>query len=171
LRIGETKLKGLEYHYLMMAEPPEISEPDSGTFVVQHHWWEAPTKPVRVGPSTEHWDVAIEIAKDKPLMHWTLRTNPVEGPADGSYENLDDHSHMDMPAEPTSLAPGTKWNPTKATPAWIKTLDRGNVTIQESRDTFVKCEFKGRQMQGTYLISRATVHENMWTVEKVERAP
>jgi len=122
-------------------------------FVLQHHWWRGQIV-VRFGPSTEHWD--LRIRQDKKIWHLVLKNNPLETPSVMGYEKpCDDPAAMEKGKKGTEeLEPGTSWNPTKDTPAFIKVLDFGTCTILEDSDTFKKVEFHGQELRGLYAFTR-----------------
>ena len=130
-------------------------------FVLQHHWWRGQVV-VRFGPSTEHWD--LRILRDKKIWHLVLKDNPLDNPSVMGYEkSCTDLSAMEKGKKGVEeLQPGTEWNPTKDTPAFIKALDFGTCTILEDSDTFKKVEFHGQELKGLFAFTREDPESDFW---------
>ena len=170
IRKGEVKLERVQY--VTMEEPPTIKEPIVVPGVLQHHWWEAKVKPVRVGPSEEHWDLRIEWDPKKPMMHFVLVDNPIGRKAIAATFKWDsDHDWLKKGEKIEFLKPGTPGNPTRATPAYIQILDKLKVTIYESSDVFVKMDIKGKEFKGHWVVVRTDPQVNIWELRKEEKAP
>ena len=170
IRKGEVKLEKVQY--VTMEEPPTIKEPIVVPGVLQHHWWEAKVKPVRVGPSEEHWDFRIQWHPQKPMMQFVLIDNPIEKDVvAATFKWCPDHSWLKKGEKIEFLKPGTPGNPTRATPAYIQILDKFKVTIYEASDVFVKMDIKGKKWKGHWVAVRTDPHANIWTLRKEERAP
>ena len=132
-------------------------------FVLQHHWWRGQIV-VRFGPSTEHWD--LRILHDKKIWHLVLKNNPLGSRSVMGYEKpCTDLSSMEKGRKETEeLEPGTEWNPTKDTPAFIKALDSGNCVILEDEDLFKKVDFKGKELKGVYVFTREDPDSDFWVM-------
>jgi len=66
------------------------------------------------------------------------------------------------------LPPGSKLNPTKATPSKIELLDKGKATLL-SEGSFKKFILKGKKMKGTFVaFPQEDGKSNMWTMQKSE---
>jgi len=168
IRLGKIKIKSLRHSFIHLQEPPDIGEATNVPFVLQHHWWHSPAAPVRAGPTEEYYHLRIEWKENEPLLCWTFRDNPAEGPASGVYRPSKDHDWMTKQGE---IKPGQQGNPNKKISAWIDIIDKGKVTIYEMGDIFGKFHFKGKLMKGTYIIKRRDPKSTMWAIEKVEASP
>ena len=134
-------------------------------FIFQHHWWRGQIV-IRFGPSSEHWDLRIQ--KDSKIWHLVLKNNPLDGDSVMGYEKpCSDPEAMEKGKKGTEeLKPGTDWNPTKDTPAFIKALDFGDCTILEDADLFKKVEFKGKKLIGFFTFTREDPDSDFWIVSK-----
>jgi len=159
--------------YVELQDPPDIHEPVSGRAVLQHHWWRGKVKPIRAGPSTEHWDLRIEWHPKKPLIHFILYENPLwvnETPC--KYSPCENHSWMEKGKDgPEYLKPGTPGNPTKNTPAYIEIVDEGTARIYESSDMFVKLDLRMKKLKGHFVIVRRDPRLNLWDFRREESSP
>ncbi|RLG43893.1 MAG: hypothetical protein DRN81_05670, partial [Thermoproteota archaeon] len=170
LRAGKIKLE--KYVYAVLQEPPEITEPITADAVLQHRWFEAEVKPVRVGPSEEYWDFRIEWRKDKPLMHFVLTKNPIDREVVvGTFRWEKDHSWMKKGEKLEYLKPGTSGNPTTDTPAYVETIDKMKVKIYESSDVFMKMDIQGKKWKGHWVAVRTDPNINLWELRKEEPSP
>ena len=133
----------------------------NSSFILQHHWWRGQIV-VRFGPSTEHWD--LRIRQDKKIWHLVLKNNPLETESVMGYEKpCDDPAAMEKGKKGAEeLEPGTSWNPTRDTPAFIKALDFGTCTTLEDSDTFKKVEFQGQELKGLYAFTREDPESDFW---------
>jgi len=158
--------------YMQVPEPPDIDRPITVPGVLQHHWWEAEVKPVRVGPSREHWDLRIRWRPDKPLIHWIFHENPLT--VDETVAIFDwckDHEWMRRGKKVEFIPPGKPGNPTKATPAYIEIIDSGSVKIYESSDAFMKLDINFKELKGHFVFIRRDPRMNLWTFRREEKAP
>jgi len=155
-----------------LQEPPTITEPKTFDFVLIHHWWRAKTKPIRVGPSRQYWELYIEESESKPLLKFTLDKNPLgNGDISGIFGFEKDHSLMDRGKDSEYIEPGKPLNPTKATPAYIRRLDKGKVKVYSLEDVYGKMEFKGKDFKGLFIMTRSEPDLNLWRVRKTKEKP
>jgi len=154
----------LSVKYEEEQEPPVIAKPKSGKFVLQHHWWKK-REIIRVGPSAEHWDIRFDVDYDY-LLQLVCDDNIIEVDAtDCTYKRCEDKAWMKKEGYIPPSQPG---NPTKDTPAWIKIIDSGDVTVYQWSETFAKIEFRGKKLKGLYTLTRESPEINLWTLEKSE---
>ena len=164
--------------------PPQITHSTNSinstnsSFILQHHWWRGPII-VRFGPSTEHWDLRIAFPSpsmgegkgegEKEIWHLVLKNNPLHSASVMGYEKpcTDPEAMEKGKKETEELDPGTVWNPTKDTPAFIKALDFGNCIILEDSATFKKVEFKGDKLNGLFIFTRED-ESDFWTISQSE---
>lgn len=160
IRRGDIKVKlGVE-----VVSPPHLTKPVTGKFVLQRHWW-VKRPIIRAGPTYEHWDVRIDI--DKPYLLqfvWDDDPSSVESTS-GVYKRCTAKSWMTKEGE---IAPGQPGNPTPDTPAYVKIIDKGKVTIFEIKDTYGKLEFHGESLKGLFIITRESPDTDLWSIERTE---
>ena len=124
-----------------------------GSWILQRHWWRGPIV-IRFGPSTQHWDLRWMV--DKKITHFVLDQNPIENDEVFGYTKpCKDLESMKVGLKgKEELKPGTPWNPTKDTPAYIEAIDHGNCVIYEDTSSFKKVEFKGKELKGLRIFVR-----------------
>jgi hypothetical protein len=150
-------------------------------YVLQWHYWKK-VKVIRVGPSTQHWDLRIDFGKP-PLFHLVLERDPLDSEEVSGYEKpSEERSAMERGAEkPEYLAPSgdakegqpgfNPWNPTKDTPAWVEMLDHGEVEVLERTPNLLKIQFTGGKMKGTWLLTREETGSNFWLMQHTREKP
>jgi len=154
----------------------ESAKQSNPSFVLQHHWWRGPII-VRFGPSTEHWDLRIAFPSplmgegkgegEKEIWHLVLKNNPIRARSVMGYQKpCTAPEAMEKGKKGTEeLEPGTDWNPTKDTPAFIKALDWGHCVILEDSAAFKKVEFKSDKLQGLFIFTRED-DTDFWTMSQ-----
>ncbi|MHA1615457.1 MAG: hypothetical protein ACTSYJ_11480 [Candidatus Thorarchaeota archaeon] len=176
LTLPETFVEGQEVNvsieFFETVSPPTITRPTTCRGVLQHHWWEAEKKPVRVGPSTEHWDLRIEWDEKKPLMQFVCYFNLMYvDETSAIYKECPDHEWMEKGKKREYLPPGTEGNPTKKTPAYIEIVDSGKVIIYESSDDFVKFDIRFKTLKGHFVAIRREERLNLWVIRRESPKP
>lgn len=63
------------------------------------------------------------------------------------------------------IKPGTKLNPTKSTPSFMKILDKGNATILIDNEDTKKVQFRGAKLKGTFLFTNVN---DSWEIKRVK---
>jgi len=161
------------FEVVLVDEPPTMKQPFTAPATYQHHWWKGKVKPIRVGPSVEHYDLHILWRKDKPLMNWILRDDiRFVDATPAIFSWCEHHEFMEKGKKETEyIAPGEPGNPSKDTPAYIRALDWGRVRIYEMSDMFVKLDVRMRKWRNHYVIVRRDPRLNLWTMMKEEAAP
>ncbi len=117
---------------------------------------------VRTGPSTEVYDLWME-REGKP-WHLVVAGDPLAKGKLAAYEDdetgpklkLAEGGNIDVfdVKKRVEIAPGQPANPTKDTPAFVETADRGQVRTLSEKPEFVKKEFKGGKMKGAWIFTR-----------------
>lgn len=152
---------------------PTIRQPFTADAVYQHHWWVGKVKPIRVGPSIEHWDLHIDWKGRGPLMNWIL--NDDIRAVDETIATLEFCKERDFMTKgekgPEYIPPGRPGNPTKDTPAYIQILDKGTVRFMTITDEFVIMQIRMKDLRGHYLVVRRDPRLNLWDFRKEERSP
>jgi len=163
----------VEIIYEKVDEPPDIPQPIEAKGILQHHWWAAEVKPVRVGPTTEHWDLHILWRRDKPLMNWILRENIlVFDETSAIFRWCDDHAWMQKGKKKVEyIPPSSPGNPTERTPAFVEALDWGDIRIYESSDVFMKFDIRFRKLKGHFVAVRRDPRLNLWTIRRESPKP
>ena len=65
------------------------------------------------------------------------------------------------------VEPGTDLNPTKATPAFIKTLSKGSLTILENDPLFKKFKIG----DNVFVMEREDIGNDVWIIYKTKSSP
>lgn len=147
-------------------------------FVLQHHWFkrwnwteDKPVIVVRAGASSEHYDLRIDTGK-LPIMHWVLDNDPREVESTTAlYKPSSERSSMDRgkPNENKDyLKPGTSYNPTKDTRAWLELEDSGEAIITIDKPMFKRVELKGKTLKGLYTLEREDKNSDFWILKKTK---
>ena len=138
-------------------------------FVVQHHWWiKRPL--IRTGPTAQHWDLRIEVAKDK-LIHFVLNRDPTTFSSGivGYEKPCNDSSWMKKgDGKPESIPPGQPGNPTKDTPSYILIIDKGKCSVITRTPTFIRIQFHSGKMKGLWIGKREDPSSDIWVFERSE---
>lgn len=65
-----------------------------------------------------------------------------------------------------AVQPGSRFNPTKATPSVIETLDFGKVTVMEWSPEFIKVQFHGKKLKGLFILQREEPKSPIWLISR-----
>jgi len=145
---------------------------------------------IRFGPSTEHWDLAIDTGGEN-ILQFVLQHSPLKVDYLMCYRKsfprnavLRLAKWVGMKWKPAGrikilditgkvgLAPGQKrGNPTKNTPAWLELLDKGEVLIAEEGRAFYRLGFFGKKLKGVWLIQQEEPESPFWTMQRLEKGP
>ena len=150
-----------------------------GKFVLQYHWWRGPII-IRHGPSVYHWDVRIDTGEPE-LIHFVLEENPLEADdISATLKPCKDKNTMTVEyLPPPKDAPYSEWkeqsipfntplNSTKATPAFIEIIDKGDCLVLIDKPLFKKFQFKGKKLEGLWIVERKTPEEAFWEFKRSE---
>ena len=139
-------------------------------FVLQVHWWKG-QEVIRAGPTTIHWDLRIDPGKDVPgLVHFVLNENPLEADSMVAIQKLcKDKDAMKVGRDKVQYFPPSTpdWNPTKNTPAYVKMLTEGEVTVFLDAHDFKKFEFENK-LKGLWVMEREDPKAAIWVFKRSE---
>lgn len=114
------------------------------------------------GPSREEFHLHLK-SKGRGLKDFvsadSLLTNEMVSTI---VEELDDNRWLDFEGD---IPPGQPGNPTKNTPAEQKILARGQATILQDKEDFVKFELQSKELRGLFTAKRSE-DEELWDVTK-----
>lgn len=127
-----------------------------------YQWWKGP-KVVREGPSKAQYHIWLKT--DKKILDFLVNDNILESSATGGIL-YKDRTESEMDSE-GYVKPGTKLNPTKATPSFIKVLDKGEAIMLIDSLDLKKIQFKGAKMKGTFLFKNI---ESYWEIKRVQES-
>ena len=149
-------------------------------FSLQWHWWRG-QRVVRAGPTTQHWDLRLDLPANSGKMHFVLTQNPLKNKEVSAiwkpckYEGWMDfegylpprNERKKMSKEELKKFPKglEEANPTKNTPAYLKILDKGEAIVYEDGQLFKKFEFKGKKLKGLWTFEREDTSK-FWVMRK-----
>ena len=137
---------------------------EEGSFVLQWQFFRKKgKKPVRAGPTTEHWHLWIKTPKK--LMRFVLVEDPtsVNHPITAIEKSASESHWMNKEG---LVKPGTSFNPTKETLSWLYIQDKGPVEIFEDSIMFKKFRFKGRKLKGVFTLEREAKGQALFIFQK-----
>ena len=156
IKAGSVKIAKLQ-------SPPDAKNVTADA-VLQHHWYRGQYV-VRGGPTQEHWDLRIKYGS----IHFVLYENPMTvAETLGEYQPSERYVDVKGIKE---LPPGSPGNPSKNTPAFIETIDEGQVEIIESNAIFMKVRFAMKKLKGMFTFTKPEVKQNLWVVQRSKEAP
>lgn len=171
--VAEAKTWLKEHDFRPISFEPAIKK-DSSTlekvkFIFQKHWFENPII-IPFGSSEEYFDLKIE-ENESSIIHWVLEKSLIDTSKTISYlKSCTDKKLMEIGKEgKVELKPGTTYNPTKDTLAWIEALDYGECIILEKNDTFTKIEFCGKILKGIYIFERESENSQFYLIKPFEK--
>jgi len=166
IRKGEIKIADR-----LLEDPPDIKTTRTVPAVLQYYW-ERGQVVIRGGPSKEFWYLRVQVSETSPLLTFVLHENPLmESSTSCIFREERNHKWMKVGSTPLYLKPGTELNPSRATPAYIQTIDRGMVTLLESGNLFVKAQLNMKQLKGLWVFSKRDPRQNLWVASKEKEAP
>jgi len=129
-------------------------------YVLLHHFWKG-QQVVRVGPTTQHWDLFIGDNM------WVLDTDPLKSASNASRRRPYSKGFQERGASgPEFIEPGTPGNPTKSTAAWVTRVDKGSVHMLEDDAHFKKFNLSGGKLKGTFVLKQEEPTVNLWRFGK-----
>lgn len=118
-------------------------------FLLQRVYWKG-RKVIRVGPTTEVFYLVI-----KPNMVFSTIYDLRKTVTDITfYEDTMKKTLLEEYDVATKIEPGHEINPTKNTPCWIKTIDKGKCKILIDSDEMKRITFEGNILNGTFHLIR-----------------
>ena len=127
-----------------------------------YQWWKG-QRVIREGPSEPQYHIWLK--SDKKILDFLANDNILESSSTSGIL-YKDRSESEMNSE-GYVKPGTKLNPTKVTPSFIKLLDRGEAIMLIDSPNLKKIQFNGAKMKGTFLFKNV---ENYWDIKRVEES-
>lgn len=139
----------------------------TGEFSLLRRWWRGQIV-IRFGPSEQHWVLMLRDGKGRVFL---LERNPIDNPIVAAAEEDPGFTerHFSL-KERVSLAPGTRLNPTKDTPAFLEPVDSGKLTVLAEEAGLLKLSVKGEKLKGAWLLRRDKPGQ-LWDMERVEEGP
>jgi hypothetical protein len=151
----------------------EVHNPLAETHAFLTHYGPVHNTVVRDMP-IEHWDLIIESPNKTDILdEYQFENNPINkpGPLAAHYKQLktppsgskDVKSWFKWEGE---IPPGQYGNPNKRIPAYIETVDQGDVQLLETSDLFKSFIFNGGQLKGYYIMRREDPGSPFWQFSK-----
>ena len=138
-------------------------------FILQKRWFKGL---IITNFGSSHECIDLRIDENKSLIsHWFLEKNLINNSQITSYlKSCRDKKSMEMGKKgKIELRPGTVYNPTKDTPAWIEALDWGDSVILKKSKTFMKIEFRGKSLKGLYTFKRESEKSPFYLIESSKK--
>jgi len=134
-------------------------------FILQRHAFKGQYV-IRSGFGRQHWDLRI---RNKPyqILHFVLNKNPITTKNVVAILKIcKDMSSMDVGKKGiVRFEPGSPWNPTKDTPAFVEALCWGDVDVLEDSSSFKKFNFHSKKLKGVYTAIREG-KTDLWVFSK-----
>jgi len=138
-------------------------------FYLYHHWWRGAF--VIRGMPVSHFDLRLD-ENESSHRYWKIDKDPtyfskgmvaVEDKCPDKRWLTFEGIIPPYPKAPAWLQPG---NPNKRINAHVDKLDEGKVIILEDSPTFISFMFHGKELNGYWILRKATPKETVWTFEK-----
>lgn len=129
-------------------------------FILSYQWWRGPIV-IRQGASDVLWHLFISQAGSDKYRHVTLGLDPLTGQQ--VWATVESDAPFDLTQSEGFIKPGTKLNPSKDTPSWIKRLDAGKAIVMSDEKGFKKFEFKGGKLKGLYILQSEAEGSDIFT--------
>ena len=130
-------------------------------YVLQYQWWRGPIV-IRRGPSRQQW--LLWLGDDC----YVLDSDPLSGPVTATRIDVSSKWRDKGEKEAEEVPAKTDLNPTKATPSWIRMIDRGTVEVIDKQPLFMKLRFDGDYMRGLWIMEREDPRTELWTLRQTE---
>lgn len=163
LKTRDALVKSLRSKKLKLNIPTNKQKADvvNAQFVLQRQTWE---EAIVAGetPTKDLFDIRVD-AGTPTLLHFRLNGNPLK--KESVITTVDRETDKDRMKLKGTISPETPLNPTKDNESKIVILDKGQVSIVDSREGFVKMEFAGKKFKGLWT---AESLDGEWTFERSE---
>lgn len=129
-------------------------------YLLQYQFYKGQTV-VRAGATSFFWRISFNFPNQ--VMHWMLYGNPLQA---NQMTALKKPATTDLLKLKGEIAPKTKYNPSKATPSFIRTVDQGKALFLENKTDFKKIKFTGGKLKGLWVFRQETPGEPVWLFER-----
>lgn len=137
-------------------------------YAVAWQFWKGQTVE-RAGPSRQVWHLVFP-DKAGGFHAFKLQTNPTEGEQQisGVHRKIQDDELMSFEGEvkPGQTVGGESLNETKATPSWIRNVDKGRVEVLEDDGSSMRLMFRGEKMRGEYTLRQEEEGSDFWVLHR-----
>ena len=141
-----------------------LAKSGSVRFALSWLYWRGPMV-IRQGPSRQEWWLFLE---DGPgIRGFRLAEDPLEVDVTSAVEHeFNGHSLLtaDQTLRPGEAIDGNVLNATKATEAWLRILDTGQVKVEDKGDE-IELRISGDKAKGEWRLTREESGSEIWTLE------
>jgi len=156
----EAKRRRDEFVKLLQERKELAQEPDWKSvkrWLLQYQWWRGPII-IRRGPSRQRY--YIRFVNKQGAIEVEMESDPRRSHTPAVVRVVDYDEFWDVGQdEVIEVPPQTKYNPTKATPSYLMTLDSGKAKVLEADPLIVKIDLGENR---TFLLTRNSPDENVW---------
>jgi len=128
-------------------------------WLLQYQWWKGQFVKRR-GPSKQVY--LFRAIRDSDMWTWEMPKDPRRGPVPGILHKSKYDEYIDIGKDVLDIPPGTKYNPTKATPSHLMTLDSGKLSTLQESPLVIKFRLRPEL---TFIATRTSPDEDIWTCQ------
>lgn len=162
--VGNEIRRVIHKTYLDLGNDRSVAKQGRVPYTVAWQYWKG-QRVVRDAPSRQVWHLMFP-AKGGGFHAWTLQSDPLSGAGQisGVYRSVKEGDLMNYEGavDPGAKIGGEVLNESKATPSWIRRVDRGQIEILESGDGSFKIRFRGGKLRGTFSLEREEEGSEFW---------
>ena len=151
-------------HSLCGAPRPSDKQARTAKFTLSWQFFRG-QQVVRTGPSRQVWWLVLDDPGKAGVRAWKMQGNPITSRGDITAVAAPQRDKELLTLE-GNLKPGTRFNPTKATPSTIRILDRGTVTLLEDRPGFVRVQFNGKRLKDARALVQEETGAAIWELQR-----
>ena len=130
-------------------------------WLLQYQWWRGQVVKRR-GPTKDEYIFRAIFGDTGEVKEWHMTTDPRRGAVPGVFKKEKYDEFWDIGEETIAVPPGTKYNPTKATPSYLMTLDSGKLSVLQDEPLVVKYRLGPKEV---FVATRTGPEEKVWECE------
>lgn len=130
---------------------------ESDRFLLQYQWWKGPVV-IRRGPSEDRY--YLRVIRRDGVTEIEMDGDPRREHVPGIVRDVEYDEFWDI-GEGTviDIPPGSEYNPTKATPSWLMTLESGKAKVLQEDPLVLKIDLGENR---TFIAVRSSPDEDVW---------
>jgi len=130
-------------------------------WLLQYQWWRGQVVKRR-GPTKDEYIFRAIFGDTGEVKEWHMTKDPRRGAVPGIFKKEKYDEFWDIGEETIAVPPGTKYNPTKATPSYLMTLDSGKLSVLQDEPLVVKYRLGPKEV---FVATRTGPEEKVWECE------